>query len=144
MTICKRIKTPSIYTKRKWKLFFHGRKLGRHLLCVTIGLFNIPQVTVSEEKFLVTYYDDNNIITCCVCLGGILEESKKKRKKKKSFLIYWLKKLIPFVLKSLVLQTKKTGRCNMPPSRRIMFGCNCCYDIVDKLLIVGLRYITFC
>ena len=65
--------------------FFHGRKLGRHLLCVTIGLFNIPQVTVSEEKFLVTYYDDNNIITCCVCLGGILEESKKKRKKKKVF-----------------------------------------------------------
>ena len=83
--------------------FFMAENLARHLLCVTIGLFNIPQVTVSEEKFLVTYYDDNNIITCCVCLGGILEESKKKRKKK-SFLIYWLKKLIPFVLKSLVLQ----------------------------------------
>ena len=55
---------------------------------------------------------------------------EKKEKKEKSFLIYWLKKLIPFVLKSLVLQTKKTGRCNMPPSRRVMFGCNCCYDIL--------------
>ena len=69
---------------------------------------------------------------------------EKKEKKEKSFLIYWLRKLIPFVLKSLVLQTKKTGRCNMPPSRRVMFGCNCCYDIVGKLLIVGLKYIKFC
>ena len=62
-----------------------AENLARHLLCVTIGLFNIPQVTVSEEKFLVTYYDDNNIITCCVCLGGILEESKKREKRKKFF-----------------------------------------------------------
>ena len=62
-------------------------------------------------------------------------KNRKKEKKEKSFLIYWLKKLIPFVLKSLVLQTKKTGRCNMPPSRRIMFGCNCCYDIVGKFFV---------
>lgn len=69
---------------------------------------------------------------------------EKKEKKEKSFLIYWLRKLIPFVLKSLVLQTNQTVRCNMPPSHKIMFRCNCCYDIVDKLLIVGLRYIKFC
>ena len=71
-------------------------------------------------------------------------KNRKKEKKEKSFLIYWLKKLIPFVLKSLVLQTKKTGRCNMPPSRRVMFGCSCCYDILAKLLDVCLRYVKYC
>ena len=111
-------------------------------MCVTIGLFNIPQVTVSEEKFW-------SHITMTIILSRVayaLEgywKNRKKEKKEKSFLIYWLKKLIPFVLKSLVLQTNQTGRCNMPPSRRIMFRCNCCHDIVGKLLIVGLRYIKF-
>ena len=68
-------------------------------------------------------------------------KNRKKEKKEKSFLIYWLKKLIPFVLKSLPCKLRKLVGVLCLLHTELCLDAIVAMILWVSLLIVGLRYI---